>query len=199
MDLTQADIDFFTAQENWSGGPMYEICLYISREYDSGYVLSAVRESADLSVWDESGSPKCFKTILPISGLVPVGLVHSYLHAQRPFREFAVYSLSIYPPQCHRALGGFIHGEEGLEFENWPNLDTEKVRLFHSALFSLVHNFARKVPLVGASINTEDRGMAHPYTTDGSICISPNVAQILGLKAVSIEGSCGFFVGVRPD
>lgn len=87
----------------------------------------------------------------------------------------------------------------GPDFEKWWHLDPERVRLFHAVLFGLIRNFAQNIPLLGASINTEDRGFARPYTLDGSICVSPNVARILRLDATPIQSSYGFFVSVRPD
>lgn len=177
---------------------MYDVWLYFSTEHNSDNLESALIDAAKLSVWTGVEHPRLLKTILQIDGLVAVGLVHCYRRPFAPTQDFAAYSLAIYPPHYVRALGGPISGVKGPNFEKWEYLDPERVRLFHKALFGLIRKFADTVPIFGASINTEDRGFAQPYCRDGSICVSPNVARILGLDAKPLPNSHSMFVSVRP-
>jgi len=152
-----------------------------------------------LRIWTGVEHPRLLKTIMHIDGLPAVGLVHAYNRPKGRAKNLASYCVAIYPPQYARALGGPVEGERGPEYEKWKFLDPDRVRRFHQALFGMIQNLAKEIPVVSASINTEDRPFAHPYTCDGSFCISPNVAQIMRLNATSLTEGCGFFVSVVPD
>jgi hypothetical protein len=195
MNLSQSEVEYFSDQENWSRGPMYDTWLYFPVGTDLSQIESVIIKAGDLTVWNGVDHPRLLKTIMPVDGLPSVGLVHC---THKPGRlKYPAYSVAIYPPQYERALGQPIDGGTGPLFERWHEMDSERVRKFHEALFRFVDNVAAKIPLVCASINTEDRPFGAAFAIDGSICVSPNVAAILGLvsKPTAVN-SYGFFVSV---
>lgn len=174
---------------------MYDVCIYFSAAVDPGFVETTLFQKVNLAVWDKVQHPGKLKSILEIEGLPPVGLCHWYRPANAE-RQFACYSLAIYPPHYNRALGGLINGVAGVSHERWHELETWRVRSFHEALFQIVLRMKESIPLVAASINTEDRGFARPYVDDGAICVSPNVAEVLGYTSKPLLNSHGYFVSI---
>lgn len=75
-----------------------------------------------------------------------------------------------------------------------------RVRGFHEALFGLIAYVSSCAVLLSSSINTEDRGMALPYAFDGSVCLSPELPTILGVKSRPLKSAYDYFVAIDlPD
>jgi hypothetical protein len=192
------DTQFFSDPLNWRYGPMYDTCLYFQRGTNLADIEPVIFEAG--RQWQGAG-PELLKSILHIEGLPSVGLVHSkrserLIAGSKNKYTFPSYCVAIYPPHYERALGLGICAY-GTDQETWDKMDPMKVRLFHEALFQLIRGVHRHHPILSVSINTEDRGMALPYTRDGSICISPNLPPILGVKANSLSNACGYFVSIE--
>jgi hypothetical protein len=202
QQLSDEEIQFFSDARNWGYGPMYEVWMYFSAKTDITVIESIIFEEGNLIPWHGVG-PQAVKSILRIDGLPSVGLVHNSLPkrdavGKNPARSYPCHNVAIYPPQCKRALGAQI--KTGLsDLENWDEMDPVRVRIFHTALFQLIRSVSKKVKLISASINTEDRGMQSPYTYDGSVCISPALPPILRVEAKCLPDSYGYFVSVSPN
>lgn len=194
--LSATDLEFFGNQSNWKSGPMYEVWLYGTKNTTPEQMESAIFEAGNLTIWEGVERPRMLKSIMAIKRLPPVGLVHSS-HRGWKCSYFPSYSLAIYPEHYIRALGMPIQGRgKDCESEQWHEMNPDKVSLFHEAIFSLINEVSNRTRLVSSSINTEDRGMMQPYVADGSICLSPNVADVLGLKSIPIPYSYGYFVSI---
>jgi hypothetical protein len=175
---------------------MYDVAFYLRPEQERGPVEAAVIDIGALTVWTGVEHPRLLKTIFQMPRLPPVSLVHHYRAAKPPNKDFAVYSVSIYPEHYIRALGGPFEQWQGGTKERWHRLDARRVRLFHNALFGLIRGVAKRIPVLSVAIHTEDKPMALPYVRDGSICISPHVARIIGADATELEDASGYFVSV---
>jgi hypothetical protein len=185
QQLSSTDQEFFSDWHNWSTGPMYQVHMYFQPGTELDIIERAIFATGNPIHWPGAG-PRFVKSILRIEGLPSVGLVHNPI----TYNAFPTYCLSIYPPQYKRALGANIQTRTG---ENWTSIAPSKIKLFHEALFHLIREVNAQVPIISASINTEDVGMMAPYTSDGSICISPNLVPILEMKATELTDSFGFF------
>jgi hypothetical protein len=192
MILSTDDIEFFSSQDNWGYGPMYDLCMYLPKETSAEEIESTVFAARQLTRWDGVPHPKLLKSLMIIEGLAIVGLVHSSRKASDK-RDFCTYELSIYPRQYSRALGMPICNRQDWS-ENWGKMEPFRVALFHGALFRIVEDVAAKFSLLSASINIEDCGMALPYLRDGSVCLSPQVAEALNFKSAPIPGAPAYFV-----
>lgn len=195
MKLTEADLQFFSKRDSWTCGPMYDTVIFFKPGARLDGLEQLISEIDFLKAWDGAG-PSLKKSIMMIDELGPVGLVQHPIHESK-FRKYPGYSFSIYPPHYERVLGmSIVANSDSDKDENWHKMELLKVQLFHMALFHLVAKVNSHIEVLSTCINTEDRGFAMPYTYNGSICISPNLAAVLALECTEIPHSYGFFTEV---
>lgn len=196
IQLSREDAVYLTDPYTWGGGPMYDVVIYFKPGTDLNEIESAILTHMSIFKWNRGGNHVVQKSIMLIPGTNPVGLMHS-MRNQSQSSDHPCYCVSIYEKHCVRALGMPINNSTN--GENWNKIAPQKVRDFHRTIFQLIAHVNQVSPIVSASINTEDNGMIRPYTTDGTICISPNLPQILGIEFEQLEDSHSCFVSVKLD
>lgn len=178
---------------------MYEVCLYFDSVEKLRIVETNIFELCNMLPWTRGGNRIVRKSMLQIPGMKPVGLMHS----MRYHTEVPVYSLSMYRVHCERTLRMRIdkpHSDEPCSNrENWDLMNARHVKNFHVELFRIIDQVNTIAAIVSASINTEDRGMKLPYSTDGSICLSPMLPPILRVDCEPTICPYGFFVSIKSE
>ncbi|MCA9814960.1 MAG: hypothetical protein H6677_12845 [Candidatus Obscuribacterales bacterium] len=150
LNLSEDDKQFYSAESNWQGGPIFELTMSLAPEARAEEVYRFLLDRFSLLEWDKVFAESTLvRSIMPVTEDAHVGVAH-YGYTSKKEPSYLHYDVGIRPSQMERLLGEFpIPGSK------WRILNKATFKVLLELFIEIARAVHREFPLEYATINDE--------------------------------------------
>lgn len=185
LNLSEEYKRYYSAEENWQGGPIFELTMSFAPEARAEDVYRFLLDRFSLLEWDKVFAESTLvRSIMPVTEDAHVGVVH-YGYTSRKEPPYVHYDIGIRPPQMDRLLGEFpVPGAQ------WTNLDKTTFKVLLELFVEIARAVHREFPLEYATINDETYAKIKGYSNLAQgIYIDEYFGPIIGESCKPLGGT----------